>query len=94
MKRHKNTTYTNTSTVTIWIGPLGLDLPTTMALVSHYCLLVGKFIPKVDYKFKVFFKLYCNHVNRIMHCNRRYMSFCHEIVTSKTDIVFELSLLE
>ena len=54
MKRHKNTTYTNTSTVPIWIGPLGLDLPTTMALVSHYCLLVGKFIPKVDYKFKVF----------------------------------------
>ena len=54
MQRHKNTTYTNTSKVPIWIGPLGLHLPTTMALVSHYCLLVGKFIPKVDYKLKIF----------------------------------------
>ena len=54
MQRHKNTTYTNTSTVPIWIGPLGLHLPTTMALVSHYCLLAGKFIPKVDYEFNIF----------------------------------------
>ena len=26
MQRHKNSTYTNTSTVPIWIGPLGLHL--------------------------------------------------------------------